>query len=120
MSRGASLAPPSFERTCVRPPPGDVGLPGASGIPLTGEEQVRVRDTFPFECPPHRGIREAWRSRVPRGGAGPGPNPRAEECGGQGPDLLDFGDHESTVSTILPCRWPSAARLCALPASSSG
>lgn len=34
--------------------------------------------------------------------------------------LLEFGDHETTVSTILPWRWPSAARVCALPASGSG
>lgn len=34
--------------------------------------------------------------------------------------LLEFGDHETTVSTILPWMWPCAARVCALPASDSG
>jgi hypothetical protein len=34
--------------------------------------------------------------------------------------LLEFGDHETTVSTILPWMWPRAARVCALPASGSG
>ncbi|WP_230210324.1 NADPH-dependent F420 reductase [Streptomyces kaniharaensis] len=34
--------------------------------------------------------------------------------------LLEFGDHETTVSTILPWMWPCAARVCALPASGSG
>ncbi|WJY41991.1 APC family permease [Streptomyces sp. P9-2B-2] len=34
--------------------------------------------------------------------------------------LLEFSDYETTVSTILPWRWPCAARVCALPASGSG
>lgn len=34
--------------------------------------------------------------------------------------LLKFGDHETTVSTILPWMWPCAARMCALRASGSG
>ncbi|GGV28629.1 hypothetical protein GCM10010260_81390 [Streptomyces filipinensis] len=34
--------------------------------------------------------------------------------------LLEFGDHEATVSTILPWMWPCAARVCALTASDSG
>ncbi|MGZ9935829.1 TetR/AcrR family transcriptional regulator C-terminal domain-containing protein [Streptomyces sp. NC-S4] len=34
--------------------------------------------------------------------------------------LAESGSQEATVSTILPWRWPCAARVCALPASGSG